>query len=50
MLFNVTFARYGFATIEAESEAKAYEIAEGYGKEDICWSDEFETSDVQKED
>ena len=48
--FDVTFTNYGFATIEAETEEEAWKLAEGYGKEDITWSDEFETSDVQEED
>lgn len=48
--FDVTFVRYGFATIEAETEEEAWQIAEGYGKEDITWSDEFETTDVQEEE
>ena len=48
--FDVTFVRYGFTTIEAETEEEAWKLAEAYGKEDITWSDEFETSDVQEED
>lgn len=48
--FDVTFANYGFVTIEAETEEEAWSKAETYGKEDINWSDEFETSDVQEED
>ena len=48
--FDVTFTRYGFATIEAETEEEAWQIAEGYEKEDITWSDEFETTDVQEEE
>ena len=48
--FDVTFTHYGFATIEAETEEEAQIKAEAYGKEDISWSDEFETSDVQEEE
>ena len=48
--FNVTFVHYGFATIEAETEEEAWIKAEAYDKEDISWSDEFETTDVQEED
>ena len=48
--FDVTFVRYGFATIEAETEEEAWIKAEAYGKEDISWSDEFETTDVQEEE
>ena len=50
MKFDVTFVRYGFATIEAETEDEAWRKAEAYGKEDITWPDEFETSDVQEEE
>ena len=48
--FDVTFTRYGFVRIEGETEEEAWQIAEGYGKEDITWSDEFEASDVQEEE
>lgn len=48
--FDVTFTRYGFVTIEAETEEEAWIKAEVYGKEDITWSDEFETTDVQEEE
>ena len=48
--YNITFARYGYATIEAQTEEEAYRKVEGYGKEDIEWSDEFEATDVQREE
>ena len=48
MKYDVTFVRYGFAEIEASSEEEAYAVAEAYGAEDISWSDEFCTSDVQE--
>ena len=48
-IYNVTFAHYGFVQVEAESELDAYRKAEGYGKEDISWSDDFEATDVQEE-
>lgn len=48
MKYDVTFTRYGFAEIEASSEEEAYAFAEAYGAEDISWSDEFCTSDVQE--
>ena len=35
-IYNVTFARYGFVQVEAESENDAFAKVEGYGKEDIC--------------
>ena len=47
---NVTFAHYGFVQVEAESELDAYRKVEGYGKEDISWSDDFEATDVQEEE
>lgn len=48
MKYDVTFVRYGFAEIEASSEEEAYAVAEAYGAEDISWSDEFCTNDVQE--
>lgn len=48
MKYDVTFTRYGFAEIEASSEKEAYAIAEAYGAEDVSWSDEFRTSNVQE--
>ena len=47
---DVTFTHQSFATIEAETEEEAWIKAEAYGKEDITWSDEFETTDVQEEE
>ena len=49
-IYNVTFAHYGFVQAEAESEFDAYRKVEGYGKEDISWSDDFEATDVQEEE
>lgn len=46
--YDITFARYGYVTIEAESELDAYRKVEGYGAKDVEWSDEFETTDVQE--
>ena len=48
--YTVTFAHYGFVQVEAESELDAYRKVEGYGKEDIYWSDDFEATDVQEEE
>lgn len=48
--YTVTFARYGFVQIEAESELDAYRKVEGYGKEDISWSDDFEVTDAKEEE
>ena len=49
-IYNVTFARYGFVQVEAESELDAYRKVEGYGQEDISWSDNFEAADVKEEE
>lgn len=48
--YTVTFARYGFVQVEAKSELDAYRKVEGYGQEDISWSDNFEATDVQEEE
>lgn len=48
--YVVTFARFGFVEIEAESESDAFTKVEGYEKEDINWSDEFEATDAQEEE
>ena len=48
--YTVTFARYGFVQIEAESELDAYRKVEGYGQEDISWSDDFEATDAKEEE
>lgn len=49
-IYNVTFARYGFVQVEAESEADAFAEVEGYGQEDISWSDDFEVTDAKEEE
>ena len=49
-IYAVTFAHYGFVQVEAESELDAYRKVEGYGQEDISWSDDFEATDVQEEE
>lgn len=48
--YTVTFARYGFVQVEAESELDAYRKVEGYGQEDISWSDDFEVTDAKEEE
>ena len=50
MQYIVTFARYGFVTVEASSEAEAFALVEGFGKEDISWSDDFEATDAQADE
>ena len=49
-IYTVTFAHYGFVQVEAESESDAFAKVEGYGKEDINWSDVFEATDVQEQE
>lgn len=49
-IYNVTFVRYGFVQVEAESEADAFAKVEGYGQEDISWSDNFEADVAQEEE
>lgn len=49
-IYTVTFARYGFVQVEAESEDDAFRKVEGYGKEDISWSDDFEATNAQEEE
>lgn len=49
-IYNVTFARYGFVQVEAESELDAYRKVKDYGQEDISWSDDFEATDAQEEE
>ncbi len=49
-IYTVTFARYGFVQVEAESELDAYRKVEGYSQEDISWSDDFKATDVQEEE
>ena len=48
--YTVTFTHYGYATIEAETEEEAWNKAETYGKGDISWFYEFETTDVQEKE
>ena len=48
MKYTVTFARYGFVEVEADSENDAFAKVEGYGKEDI--RSDFEATDVQEEE
>lgn len=50
MEFNVTFTRYGFAVVEAESCSEAFEIAKGIAVEDITWSEDFEVSDATEDE
>lgn len=46
--YQVLFVRYGWAIIEADSEREAFQKAEGYGKEDVEWSDDFEVTNSEE--
>ena len=46
MKYTVMFAYYGYVDVEADSESEAFAKVEGYGKEDIDWSNEFEAIDA----
>lgn len=48
--YNITVTRFGFVTIEAESEREAMEIAYGIGSDDFDWSDDIEITDYQELD
>ncbi len=47
--FNIEAIRYGFITIEAETEEEALEIAEEIGTDEFEWTD-VEIADCQEED
>lgn len=40
-IYDVTFARFGYAKIKAKSEEEAFQIASGMGAQEIEWSDDF---------
>ena len=48
MKYDVTFARYGFVTVEASSAEDAFRQVEGFGADDIEWSTDFSVTDAQK--
>lgn len=48
--FDITFSRFGFVRVEADSEAEAWQMAENMSENDISWSDDIETTDVQETD
>lgn len=50
MKYEITFTRYGFVEVEANSESEALANVKDYGKEDITWSDDFEATDAQEEE
>ena len=50
MKYIITFTRYGFVEVEANSESEALAKVKDYGKEDITWSDDFEADVAQEEE
>ena len=50
MKYDITFARYGYATIDAVSKEDAFAKAEALGAGDVEWSDEFNVTDVEETD
>lgn len=50
MKYDITFARYGYATIDAVSKEDAFAKAEALGADDVEWSDEFNATDVEETD
>lgn len=49
-MFCSLFIRYGFVEVEANSESEALDKVNGYGKEDITWSDDFEADVAQEKE
>lgn len=43
--FDFTFARYGFASIEADTKEEAWEAAKSMPAEAISWSDDCSPTD-----
>ena len=50
MKYEITFTRYGFVEIEADSESEAFDKIGSYCADDITWSDEFDVTDIQSEE
>lgn len=50
MKYDITFARYGYATIDAVSKDDALAKAEALGTDEVEWSDEFNATDVEETD
>lgn len=50
MKYEITFTRYGFVEIEADSESEAFDKVGGYCADDITWSDDFEADVAQEEE
>lgn len=50
MKYEITFTRYGFVEIEANSESETFDKVGDYCADDITWSDEFDATDIQSEE
>lgn len=48
--YDITVTRFGFATIKAESEGEAMEIAKEMGIDDFDWSADVDVVDCQESD
>lgn len=48
--YNITFARFGYATIEADSEQEALAKAAKLKESEIDWSFDFSPTDCEKEE
>lgn len=48
--FNITISRFGFATIEAETEEQALNIANEMGTDDFDWEMGFGVTDCTEEE
>lgn len=46
--YDITVCRFGFTTIEADTEDQAWEIARAMGHDDFDWSWDFEVTDCQE--
>lgn len=46
--YDITVCQFGFATIEADTEDQAWEIARAMGHDDFDWSWDFEVTDCQE--
>ncbi len=50
MKFCVMYTRYGYAFIEAETEAKAMDIANQLSSDMVNWSDDYEATSCVEHD
>ena len=50
MKYEITFTRYGFVEIDADSESEAFDKVGDYCADDITQSDEFDATNIQSEE